>query len=186
MNLDAAFWDVINNRFPKFTAMSDALENLFKLEKDIVFNIIDQMGIQLTMEEKRKIQRIPTKNLQAFIAYSIGLEMLDSGNFDGAISQFQKSIRLDPNFVPAKTKAQESGSLNQSSGTKEQFAGTTQGTKISPVTTKELVADRLRNLNDNLGSGFVPGEDSREAGEEAANAGAAILDLPDPPRPPGN
>ncbi len=186
LNLDAAFWDVVNNQYPKFTKRSDALENLFKLEKDIVFNIIDQIGIRLTMEEKKKIQQIPTKNLQAFLAYSIGLEMLDNGNFSGAISQFQKSNNLDPNFDAAKTKAQESGSINQASGSKETFAGTTQGTIISPVNTGELVADRLRNLNDNLGSGFKPGEDSREAGEEAANAGAqiGISDLPDPPPPP--
>ena len=188
LKLDAAFWDVLNQQFPKFTEMSDALDNLFKLEKDIVFNIVDEMGIQLTAEEKRKIQIIPTKNMQAFMAYCKGLESQDNGDFKSAYEQFINAYKMDPNFSAANENTKKSENINHASGTKEQFAGITGTGKTVTIGTDRLVAERLRNLNDNIGSNFNPGDDNREAGEEAANAGADIglSDLPNPPRPPGN
>jgi len=188
INLDVVFLDIINNRFPKFTKMDDVLDNLFKLEKDIVFKIIDQMGIQLTFEEKQKIQLIPTKNIQAFMAYCIGLELQDGGNFTAASEQFNQAYKLDPKFSKARTNSQISGSMSTASGSEKQFAENASTRKIQSIDTIQLVGDRLRNLNTSIGSNFVQGEDSRQAGEEAANAGADIglTDLPDPPNPPGS
>jgi len=184
LKLDAAFWDILKQQFPKFTEMSDGLDNLFKLEKDIVFNIIDKMEIHLTEAEKRKIQTIPTKNMQAFMAYCKGLEAQDNGNFEAAFEQFNNAYKLDPNFSSANENSQKSASTNQATGSKEHFAGMSETGKTIIIETDRLIADRLRNLNTSIGSSFNPGDDNRKATEEAANAGAAILDLPDPPNPP--
>jgi len=188
ITLDAAFWDIQNKHFPTFTSQNDALGNLFKLEKDIVFKVIDNMGIQLTMEEKQNIQRIPTKNMQAFMAYSKGLEEKDKGNFNASFEQFNAAATIDPGFSEAKENSSQVNSENQSSGTKEHFAGVSGSVRSLSTSTDRLVVERLRILNANAGSNFNPGEDKRESGEEAANAGAdiGIPDLPDPPRPPRN
>jgi len=57
---------------------------------------------------------------------------------------------------------------------------------ISSPVVDDLVSNRLQIVSTNIGSNFVPGQDNRDATEEATTAGADVgLDnLPDPPRPP--
>jgi len=188
IQLDAAMWDIKKQRFPKYSKTDDDLKNLFALEKEIVFDLINQMGIKLTQAEKDQIQRIPTKNMQAFMAYCQGLELQDSGNFDAANKQFEAALKLDPAFEPAKAEAQKTGDLSVSRGSKEDFINIANPPLIWSIDTEDLVNNRLRILNLNTGSNFIQGEDSRRPGEEASNSGVDIGlgELADPPNPPDN
>jgi len=117
LNLDVGYWDVLNNQTPEFAGQRDALDNLFKLEKDLVFNLITEMGIDLTPEVREKIQCIPTKNIQAFLAYCMGLEKEDGEQFEAAIKYYQLALRLDPQFSKAEQKVEEGRILLQADGT---------------------------------------------------------------------
>lgn len=189
VRVDVASYDVPARKFPDPTSQSDALDNLFKMEKDLVFGVIKQMGITLTQAERERIQLIPTKNLQAFLAYSIGLERQDAGDFRGASTYFKEAAALDPAFVQAKAKASEADALSSGGGSRDNALAVAQ--RIDPPITPDiasarpdLLQSRFRNLEHNIGSGFVPGQENRKAPEQAAAAGAAIGDLPKPPRPP--
>jgi len=190
IELAAGFWDVVKNEFPPLSSQSDVLNNLFLLEKDMVFSIIDQLGIQLTPEERMKIQRIPTKNIQAFMAYCQGLEMEDRGDFQQAAKFFQQAVELDPNFSQANQKQQEAEVLYAAdisadikySPTAQPSSPSQPTTKTTTTTTTNLVSNRLNNITTNIGTIFVPGQDSRESAQEASQSGAEILgDLPLPP-----
>jgi hypothetical protein len=52
------------------------------------------------------------------------------------------------------------------------------------MTPQDLRDDRLINLGGNIGSNFVPGQDSRKPAEDAANSGTTPGELASPPRPP--
>jgi tetratricopeptide (TPR) repeat protein len=187
LRLDVAFMDVANRKFPEPTTQSDALENLFKVEKDLVFGVIKQMGIPLTRAEREKIETVPTRNLQAFILYSIGLEKEGLGDFTAASVYFKQAVALDPNFGLAKNKADASESLSLAGGGKEQAlaaAMQVEPGRESRRRKEPLNITRLNNLGTSIGSGFVPGQDDREPAEEAARSGAAVGRLPDPPKPP--
>lgn len=189
LRVDVASYDVPGKKFPDPTSQSDALENLFTMEKDLVFGVIKQMGITLTAAEREKIQLIPTKNLQAFLAYSIGLERQDAGDFRGAAAYFKEAVALDPGFARAKAKADEADALSTAGGSRENALAVAQrmdpptGPDMAPER-PDLLQSRFRNLGDNIGSGFMPGQENRKAPEQAAASGAAVGDLPDPPPPP--
>lgn len=185
LRLDVASWDVAKMKYPNPVTQSDALDNLFKLEKDLVFGIIKEMGIQLTPGERERIQLIPTKNILAFIAYSTGLNQRD---FKAASVYYKQAVSLDPNFNLAKTKADAADALAAGGGDKknalaaaESIEGPVAGKKGS---TDGLMKQRMGNLSSGIGSGFQPGEDDRKPAEEAARSGAPLGRLPEPPRPP--
>jgi tetratricopeptide (TPR) repeat protein len=85
-------------------------DQLFTLEKNIVFKLFTDLGVTLTTAERNAIEQRPTRSLQAFLAYSRGLELEDAGRFDDASRLFDNAVRLDPNFGNAVQKSQEAKS----------------------------------------------------------------------------
>ena len=187
VKFNVGFWDVKQNYFPELTSQSDVMRNLFKMEKDMVFSLINNMGIVITAEERNKIQQIPTKNLQAFLSYCAGLEMENAGNFNQAAKLFQKAKQIDPDFKQAEEKIETSQTLVEASQMGEfDFALGSDFASTGAATTKtDLVNNRLNNISTSIGTIFVPGQDSRESAQEATHSGAEVLgDLPLPPAPP--
>lgn len=84
---------------------ADRLQALFDLEKVIVFQLLDRMGITVTPAERQLIGERPTRDLQAFLLYSRGLEAQDRGDFGGATQAFQAAARQDPSFQQASQQA---------------------------------------------------------------------------------
>jgi tetratricopeptide (TPR) repeat protein len=78
-----------------------SFKQLLDLEKQIVFGLATELGIQLTEAERQRILRQGPKNLAAFLAYSKGLEALDRGDYRGAASAFAAAVRADPSFQSA-------------------------------------------------------------------------------------
>jgi len=186
LQADVVSWDVINRNFPVAATESGVLKNIFRLEKSLAFSIIAGLGIELTPEEQEKIQFIPTQNLQAFLAYSRGLEKEDAGDFKAAAGFYQQALKLDPNFGAATAKAEATEGLSAAGGSKESVTAVAQTIDSptptdTPIGASDLVADRLQNLGVNTGSNFVPGQDTRKPTEEANKA---YGDLPKPPAPP--
>jgi TolB-like protein len=93
------------------TARSGAQANgtfkeLLDLEKQLVFGLATQLGIQLTDAERQSILRQGPRNLAAFLAYSQGLDALDRGDYQAAAAAFSASVRADPNFQQAQQQQQ--------------------------------------------------------------------------------
>ncbi|MGP8328746.1 MAG: CsgG/HfaB family protein, partial [Methanosarcinaceae archaeon] len=178
LQLDVAFWDVGIQAFPKFSKQAEGLENLFKLEKKMVFDLIDEMGIEITALEREKIQRIPTKNMQAFMAYCMGLENEDTEQFDAAAKYYRLALNLDPKFKQAREKLHRTRVLApvpENKPAPENFEDK-----------KSLILDRLNNQGSSMGASLIPGQESRKTAEEVQNAGVQVFgDLPLPPKPPG-
>ena len=81
-------------------------KELLDLEKQLVFGVAGQLGIQLTEAERQSILRQGPRNLAAFLAYSQGLEALDRGDYRAAAAAFSASVRADPNFQAAQQHQQ--------------------------------------------------------------------------------
>lgn len=183
LQVELALWDIANQAEPELLNKNDALSNLFYLEKDLVFRVVNEMGIELTPLEREKVQRIPTRNMQAFLNYCLGLEKEDAGDFQAAAQSFEKAFRLDPGFARAGEKAQLSKDISsvEQSGDKL-LAGANHSDERGKKSTanSNLISDRLQNLSFSIGSNFVPGKDMRKSLEEAATSGA-FGELPKPP-----
>ncbi len=103
LRIDAALTETATSATETVTEVTGKMRQFFSLEKKLCFEVLDELGITLTPEERDAIQKIPTESLLAFLAYSRGLDFEDRGLFDQARQQYQKALAIDPNFEAAKT-----------------------------------------------------------------------------------
>jgi len=177
---------------------TDALKAVFDLEKRLIFDMLDNMGIELTAEERESILRVPTRNLQAFMAYCRGLESQDAGRFQEAAEHFRQAGRLDPDFQDASSRFEDCLISDQMTLAPEIITASPEIVEqpfvyepaaVLPASQVqvEMISNRMQNLSENINSVFVPGQDDRKTVSEPVTSGADVgLDvLPDPPRPPG-
>ena len=181
--LDGAFMELASLDYFVLNEQSDALRNLFAMEKAFVFNLINELGIQLTPEERNQIEYIPTENLQAFIAYSRGLREEDAGAYGLAAGFYRRASQLDPEFTEAIDRAEIAEAMAETDKTLEELIAESSDSDTPRASGPDLLGIRIGILNEAIGSGFVPGEDTREPATESG--GGAVL-LRDPPRPPNN
>ena len=81
-------------------------KQLLDLEKQLVFSIAIQLGIEVTEAERQRILRQGPRSLAAFLAYSDGLVAMDRGDYRAAAAAFNASVRADPSFSSAREQQQ--------------------------------------------------------------------------------
>lgn len=162
---------------------SGALDRLFDLEREIVFGVLSRLGIEredLTAEEVAEIERAPTQDLQAFLAYSRGLLEEDAGNFEAAAEAFRQARQQDPTFQEAASREQESESLSAAGGSPDDALAA--ASRVDPPSSTIDVVDRqLRTLMGPVETGF-----QREPAAENQTGGGDLSTPPDPPSGSGN
>jgi tetratricopeptide (TPR) repeat protein len=182
LRMEAVCLNAIQNQEYNPVSVSDAFANLFRVEKDLAFKILNKMNIDPTPQEKERILKVPTKNLRAFFEYCIGLDMDDRGEFQKAAGQYQKALQIDPNYNMAKQKLRVDQILAKAGG-----EGIQKGTGASrraerlgkPLFDQQsLITDRLRALQIDIGSNFTLGKDARKPSQEADKS---LPELPGPP-----
>jgi TolB-like protein len=104
VRLDAAVVDATNSNVVATGTASDQLQQLFAIEKQVLFRLLDQMGISVTPAERRALSERPTADLQAFLAFSQGLEAEDRGDYQAAEAGYSAAVARDPNFRQARDR----------------------------------------------------------------------------------
>ena len=95
------------------------LSQLFDLEKSVVFQLLTKTGVPISPAESIAISERPTKDLQAFLLYSRGLESQDKGDFRAAGADFKAAAQRDPSFQAAAQQSQSSEAASSASGTSD-------------------------------------------------------------------
>lgn len=107
LRVDAAIVNTQTSSVTGGAASENRLDALFDLEKALVLQLFDSLGVRLTTEERNAIEQRPTRSLAAFLAYSRGLRLEDQGNYQDAARSFNDAVRLDPGFGAARQKSAE-------------------------------------------------------------------------------
>lgn len=178
LRVDATLAEIDSEiRFPNVDARYGPLDDLFRLQDEIIFHVVDMLGVELTPQQRAAIEDVPTRDLQAFLAYSQGLQQEDQGNFEAAAQQYRRATQIDPSFeAPAQRQSKAQG-LSSAGGSRES-ALTSAARMERANTSSKQVGRRLRNM----GVGTVGGPQRRPA-EEVGTATESILDpFPAPPR----
>lgn len=81
----------------------DQLSGFFDLEKQMALDLYRSLGIQLTPVERERVTQRRTENLQAVLAFGLGLEAQDAGRYEEAAAQFERAVALDPGFDLAQS-----------------------------------------------------------------------------------
>lgn len=95
------------------------LAALFRAQKAMTFGILRAAGIsldQLSPEVRARIERFQTTNVEAFRAFSQGLDLKDQGRFTEAREQFRRAAELDPGFALAAEQQQAMPDVNLGTG----------------------------------------------------------------------
>jgi tetratricopeptide (TPR) repeat protein len=100
-----------------------AVDALFTMQKALALGVFQRLGVQLTPDQRERVERRPTENLQAVLAYGRGLQAADAGDFDQAVRHFMEAAALDPGFAAARAQAaQSSGAARAATVTTAQLA----------------------------------------------------------------
>lgn len=123
------------------------LSDFFKIEKKLVLQLINEMGIRLSFSEIEEIKKVPTESFMAFLAFAEGLDYEDTGDLVRARNAYKRAVKLDPGFQMANEKLLEM--------------------QIAPVSSERLIQivreidaisplDRLEVSALEVGSSFLP------------------------------
>ena len=80
----------------------DQLEQLFALERGIVVDLVEQLGVPVSPGERRTLSERPAADLQAFLAFSEGLVAQERGDYTAASGSFALALARDPSFGAAR------------------------------------------------------------------------------------
>ena len=81
------------------------LKDVFSLQDQTALKIAQALNLKLTPQEQKAVQRRYTQNPQAYEAYLRGRALVDFIDqpkaLEGARTNFEKALQLDPNYAPA-------------------------------------------------------------------------------------
>lgn len=80
--------------------------NIFAIQSEIASSIAKALQATLTQDDEKRLNTAPTDNLQALEAYFTGKQLVEQATreaMESAIQEFERAIRLDPDFALAHT-----------------------------------------------------------------------------------
>jgi len=125
---------------------ADRLQALFDIEKAVVFQLLAKLRITLTPAEQVAISERPTRDIQAFLLYSRGLETADRGDFTAAAGFFGAAAQRDPGFGAAAQQAAESQAAQAAGSiTPADLAATVGGTREAGLSSQGTLASGINS-----------------------------------------
>jgi tetratricopeptide (TPR) repeat protein len=98
-------------------AAEGEIDDLFRMEKEMLFTIIDQvLKKPLTDSERNRLMVPMTKSVKALLYLFRGLMYSDVGNYSRAADFYEKALKEDANLTPASDSLQELKALGLVSG----------------------------------------------------------------------
>jgi len=76
--------------------------NVFEIQSQIAKAIAKQLQATLTIEERQRLDSVPTQNIEALDAYFVGRTLLEERNtesLEAAVQYFETVVDLDPGFA---------------------------------------------------------------------------------------
>ncbi len=80
------------------------LSEIMELEKSVLPGLLKNLDVRLNSDEIKTLQEFSTKSSLAFIAFSKGLDFEDRNIMRQARHQYEKAVKLDPEFKLAAQK----------------------------------------------------------------------------------
>jgi tetratricopeptide (TPR) repeat protein len=105
LRLDGAIVHTVDESAKLTGTTEGELQRFFRMEKDFVFKIIDELGITLTAEERDSIMKVPTESYLAFMSYCRGLDYKNRGMYKAAETEFRQAAGHDAGFGQAGQQA---------------------------------------------------------------------------------
>lgn len=110
LTISTSVVDVESSEISAPVQVTDELDDIFAMQKELVLQIFDQLDVTLTPAERQLVDRQSTTNLNALLAYGRGLQASDDGRFEDATRFFDDARTIDPGFGAAAANFQSAQS----------------------------------------------------------------------------
>ena len=88
------------------------LAQFFRMEKQVVWDVLRELGIEASEQERDSLALLPTESFVAFLAYSRGLDLYDRGLYPEARKEFGRAAKIDPSFHAAGARLRQTAHLS--------------------------------------------------------------------------
>ncbi|MDH4317127.1 MAG: hypothetical protein OEV64_01935 [Desulfobulbaceae bacterium] len=89
------------------TDASGTLSELFRVEKEILFKIIEEMNILLTPAERKELEKPLSLSLPALLCLFKGVDFSDQGKYEKAAEMYREALFNDPHLELAREAIDE-------------------------------------------------------------------------------
>jgi TolB-like protein len=123
------------------------LDQIFRIEKDLLFETIKLLKVEVTPEVRKRLEKPCAKNPAALIALSRGVDESDRGNYAQAADLYETALKEDPGVCLAGDSLKELSTRGlvpprkpRAGGTLDTLQGLEDAASITnQITTKEQV-----------------------------------------------
>jgi len=83
------------------------LNDLFRMEKDLLFNIVEELNIYISESQKKELEMPLSLSSAALLALFLGIDYSDKGMFGDAAKMYNRALTEDPGLKLAQDSLQE-------------------------------------------------------------------------------
>jgi len=102
LGLNVHIADVRTGSFRTAVAAQTSIDDILRAEKQLALDLFEKLGVPLTPKEQEAVEQMPTRNVDAFLAYSRGVRLEAEGRYSAAAAEYQQAAGLDPGFKAAQ------------------------------------------------------------------------------------
>jgi TolB-like protein len=89
------------------TAAGGEIEQLFEVEKDLLFGVLNLLDVKVTPEEEQRLRKPCSRSATALAALFLGIDAGDRGELDKAEGYYRKALQVDPGVCIASDALKE-------------------------------------------------------------------------------
>lgn len=107
INLRSTVLDVGEQRIVGLPFVTGELADLFRLEKDLLFKLIEFLRIEISPQEREELRKFCSTNLRALTLLFKGIEASDRKEYEKAGQYYESALKEDPKICVAQGALQE-------------------------------------------------------------------------------
>jgi len=139
VNVDIA--DVQTGDLQTAVAAQSNINDILRAEKQLAFDLFTKLGVLLSPKEQAAVEQMPTRNIDAFLAYSRGVRFEAEGRYSAAAGEYRQAAGLDPGFTAAAAHLKAVESAAATPAPSETKVATSSAARAADV-----VTDRVNGL----------------------------------------
>ena len=86
---------------------AEKVQSFVELEKRLVFELLESLGVTLTPFERAQIEAAPTRDMRAILAYGGGLAAERRGDWEEARAGYKKALEFDAGYAAPRLALDE-------------------------------------------------------------------------------
>ncbi len=107
ISIDSNLLNVPQNGILGSPSSTGNMDALLRMEKEILFELVRLLRIDLTEAQKEQLRKPITTNIKALMFLVQGIQSSDQGAYTQAADFYERALKLDPGFEPAESAITE-------------------------------------------------------------------------------